>query len=230
MLLLLVACHLPSEREPDDTHADDSIAAPPDDSAAPAGATYTCVPLDQEATKGKAPVASGYEYCSLGDGTLGYTHRVGVIDAAIDPATIAASPQCGDYPGSCDDNDDCAPGSVCLADQWGDCRCIPKCRTDEDCGLGNACVPHVLDGPDGAGGLNNLNDCVPASCLSDADCPSGPCVAALDICGYHRVSSFRCWTELDECHVIADCPDAGNRDICTWMTDRFACTGKATCD
>ena len=239
MFLLLIACEL---KDPHGTPSvDDSTTVPTDDSTVPADdsstdstppeSKYTCVALDQRVPKGAAPAPSGYEYCSLGDGTLGYTHRVAAVACEIDWKTFEPEGVCTGGPGPCDVNADCPEGSVCQSDQWGHCTCVPKCMTDADCESGMVCVPTVLDALSGDGGLSNRNDCVSAECVTDDDCPSGPCVAALDICGFHSAFTFRCWTALDECHVIADCPDDyGQRAICTWLDDRFACSGKATCD
>ena len=223
----------PSTDDSTTVPTDDSKTVPADDSttdSTPREEKYTCVALDQAVPEGAAPAASGYEYCSLGDGTLGYTHRVEAVECAVDWKTFEPAGECAGGPGPCDVNADCPAGSVCQSDQWGDCRCVPKCMTDADCEAGLVCVPTVLSPGHEGGGLSNRNDCVPAECTTDADCPSGPCVAALDMCGFHSAFTFRCWTASDQCHVIADCPDDyGSRAICTWLDDRFACSGKHTC-
>jgi hypothetical protein len=227
MLAFLLACAV--SRDPAAPAVSDD-STPIDDSV-PAKEAYTCVPLQQDAPAGKAPVASGYEYCARDDGSLGYTHRVEAVDAFVDWTTFALPSECGDYPGECNAKPgDCGAGALCESDSMGGCACVPKCQTDADCGAGMACVPGVIDGPAGAGGLSNRNDCVPAGCLTDADCPSGPCVVALDRCGFRRAYQLQCWSDLDQCHVVADCPTTDGRPQCTWVDDRFACSGKSTCD
>lgn len=85
---------------------------------------------------------------------------------------------------------------------WPHCVCTYPCAQDTDCGPGFACLP-----PEAHGGGIDWPTCIPATCLTDADCPSGECgLGAVDSCDG---TSYRldCRTPDDACRVPEDCPE-----------------------
>jgi hypothetical protein len=95
------------------------------------------------------------------------------------------------------------------------------CRSNADCGAGDACVCEPL------GGYSN---CVPATCRVDADCDGGACVEALErqaadlTCATAHIA-LHCASLGDECKPGAgSCGDASDRS-CIFDTDsgRFLC-------
>lgn len=102
-----------------------------------------------------------------------------------------------------------------------DCTCVATCRTDADCGEGMACLPHE------AVHFSKVvvSQCVPASCTSAEDCPSGECGVYADIeeCSDHLFAGLACREADNECRgSTADCR--------TCETPRFNCEPYSDCD
>lgn len=186
-----------------------------------------CTPVDQYLPGGKS-APSGYEYCAVESGT-GFVHRVEVVDVADDPYgdpdAVCSNPA---WPNSCKTSADCEKGSVC--EEEGDmtgCHCIPKCRTDADCDGGSACIPNLVSPGGNESGMWGKNECLPAECVTDADCPSGWCVLHSSACGPQWAGGLHCFSDKDECRTASDCPDGIE---CYSTGGPFVCGNSVDCE
>jgi hypothetical protein len=108
-----------------------------------------------------------------------------------------------------------------------------SCRTDEDCGPGEACVCDVTWGDDHPDPGDNsepepfyrLTSCVYAECRTDADCPFGLRCGVETECR-HIIGLF-CHTPEDGCEGDADCP---GRCGYSYEDKRWFCTGHVACE
>jgi hypothetical protein len=146
----------------------------------------------------------------------GVVHREQQIACIYTPNDTPCGVE-GDPLNECSSDLDCtaAPNGSCNVEGMdGGCTCTYGCSTDEECGAGNVCL---CEGGPGT--------CVPASCVTDADCDGYRCV-------YDWAEGFACQTPFDECRfdtdcMGADCPNcAPNATACAWtcQPSEFGCT------
>ncbi|WAS93365.1 ferritin-like domain-containing protein [Nannocystis punicea] len=156
-----------------------------------------------------------------------------LMQAFVDPPTPSGFVKCDDgvihrpepreclspvTPTSCPA--DAAPESECLTDAdctekpFGSCQlnmvfggilapgdtcgCVYGCQNDADCGSGEVCR---CAGDE----LGLYTECVPATCITDADCAGELCGFSPDICE-PGVFSSHCTTPNDLCEGNGDCP------------------------
>jgi hypothetical protein len=139
---------------------------------------------------------SGFVQCSDG-----FIHRVEAVtcEAPTPMNTCVPDPT---LPAPCETAADCTerPYGACaqqLPSSGMQCACEYGCATDADCGEGEICL---------CAGLGGGPVCIPASCVTDADC-DGMCGLQTDVgfCGdVHNVMA--CLDETSECRTT--CPDA----------------------
>jgi hypothetical protein len=187
---------------------------------------YDCTPVDQYSSGGKS-APSGYEYCAV-DGTAGFMHRVKAVDVADD--FWDADAICSDeaFPNEdCKTDADCGKGGVCETSEARGCHCVPKCRTDADCGQGKACLPRMLSLGGSERVLSGDNYCIDATCLTDAECPSGWCVLSSG-CSAPIGGQLHCFTDKDECRTSGDCADA--KECYFGLDERFECNYNGSCE
>jgi hypothetical protein len=113
-------------------------------------------------------------------------------------------------------NSGCATDADCTAGQGG--RCIfagfyscacsyDTCNADSDCPTGQDCACRLTFRNTNG---NGPNQCVPANCVSDADCTSGLCSPSYSTGSCESfVVGYYCHTAQDECGVNADCVAGG---------------------
>ncbi|PCC73671.1 hypothetical protein SAMN02745121_08671 [Nannocystis exedens] len=105
------------------------------------------------------------------------------------------------------------------------CPCGGECRTDDECGVGSACLcASVYDN----NGYVSENRCVPADCRTDSDCPAGfECGVSPSMCGWGWNLELHCRTPADTCAGNEDCDGQLCRfdpDTMAWgCTDSWAC-------
>ncbi|MCY1056439.1 ferritin-like domain-containing protein [Nannocystis sp. SCPEA4] len=167
------------------------------------------------------PTPSGFVQC---DG--GIIHRPEPREC-LAPMTPSSCPADAS-PGECLVDADCTdkPFGSCQLNQVfggilapGDtCGCVYGCQTDADCATGEVCRC--------AGeGLGFFTECVPATCITDADCPGALCGFSPDICE-PGVFSSNCTTPNDLCAGDGDCdspPCRFDSDIQAWSCANAAC-------
>lgn len=141
----------------------------------------------------------------------------------------------GDAP--CDSGGECRTGADCpgTGDTRclyinGECGCRTFCRTDADCGDGEACLCRAVVPTGDARGsrtLSMLNICVRAGCRTGADCAGGACGLTVNDCG--PGGALACRTAGDTCRTDDDCPAA---ESCAFDAEagRWICQGEATCE
>ncbi|MFK7929130.1 MAG: ferritin-like domain-containing protein [Myxococcota bacterium] len=143
--------------------------------------------------------ATGFVRCT--DGVVLRT------DAIAGVANTITEPRCTLATGECTTDADCSgqSGGACL-DRSGEidyCACIYSCAQDSDCGTGQICLPPGVwsRGPE-------WGTCVPATCTTNADCPSEECsfTSYNDGCG--DVPRLACRAPADVCRVDGDCSDS----------------------
>ncbi len=221
MLLLVLACSRP-------VHPDRHSL--PDESV-PDAIEYVCEPVMQA----DGATASGVEYCAVEGGELGYVNRIAAEACAGDPR--ATVPPCHDPDeGKCAEDADCADEQVCgIATEGPYCRCYDVCASDADCGVDRACLCATqaisVNGGSGSHPLGAVDQCLPATCRTGADCASGECGAAPDVCGQGgSVIGLYCRTAEDECRSNDDC--AQPTPVCSIdvTRSRWACFESATCE
>ena len=176
-----------------------------------------------------------------------------IVQAFVDPPTPSGFVQCDGgiihrpepreclspvTPTSCPG--DASPDSECLVDAdctekpFGSCQvnmvfggilapgdscgCVYGCQTDGDCAADEVCRC--------AGeGLGLYTECVPATCITDADCPGELCGFSPDICE-PGVFSSHCTTPADTCAGDGDCdspPCSFADDLQAWTCANAAC-------
>lgn len=207
MLLLLSACASLTEKE-----------------------ERVCFELSQAATELEvydtaAPVVpSGYRYCWEGDRYRGAIDRVEAVDCVTDPHDIVGACDTTLSDADCSDDSEC-DGGICGLGAWGtSCECYATCATDDDCAADEACVCAAFALEMGAVRRTGAwNQCVAADCRSDADCASGSCGLAKDLCDWGP-RHLACRTETDACRADEDCDD-----ICTY-DGAWGCAERATCE
>jgi hypothetical protein len=222
MLSFFLACSLSG-----DSRSGDTVTGDDSDTEA---AKYTCAPVIQ--ADGKS--TSGVEYCFLDEFELGYVNRTSAEACTGDPR--ATVPECrhGDE-GSCAKDTDCAAGQVCGGGTDGPyCRCYTVCGSDADCGVDQTCLCALqeISVHEGGGAYSPgfIDQCLPSDCRTGADCASGECGAAPNICGQGGPAiGLYCRTAADECHSNDDC--APPTPVCTYDgKSRWACFEGATCE
>jgi hypothetical protein len=150
--------------------------------------------------------ATGLEYCDT-EGTRDVYRAEALACVGGIPEIFLCSEPC-----------DCSDGTTCVRSPGGKyCYCVRGCETDADCGDGSACLCEGSVPPGLAAADFSYSRCLPASCLSDADCPTGRCALAINMCA--RPSGFACRHEGDGCTSNADCRDF----LCTHYEDAWSC-------
>jgi hypothetical protein len=207
--------------------------ATPDDatSESDAPASYAC----DELAQADGTTSSGLTYCSLDDTELGYFNRTSAEACAGDPQ--ATVPACHTSDGGvCSKDADCPSGQVCGANYMGGgCICFAVCGSDADCSSGQTCLC-ALDGVSmnhGGGEYvgGSVDQCLPSTCRTGADCASGECGAAPNECGQGGdLYGFFCRTAADECRSNDDC--APPTPVCTMDQGKghWTCQEGATCE
>ncbi|MFZ6184549.1 ferritin-like domain-containing protein [Nannocystis pusilla] len=148
------------------------------------------------------PTPSGFVKCD--DGLV---HRPEPREC-LSPLTPSSCPADASPDGECLTDADCTEkpfGSCQLNMVFGGilapgdtCGCVYGCQTDNDCASGEVCRC-------AGDGLGLYTECIPATCITDADCPGEICGFAADICEPGLFSSH-CTTPADACSGDADCP------------------------
>ncbi|MCY1067131.1 ferritin-like domain-containing protein [Nannocystis sp. RBIL2] len=98
------------------------------------------------------------------------------------------------------------------------CGCVYGCQTDGDCASGEVCRC-------AGDGLGLYTECIPATCITDADCPGEICGFAADICEPGLFSSH-CTTPEDACSGDSDCPSPPcvfEDSVQSWACANAAC-------
>ncbi|HEY8376928.1 MAG TPA: ferritin-like domain-containing protein, partial [Nannocystis sp.] len=144
---------------------------------------------------------SGFVQC---DG--GIIHRPAPVEC-LAPVTPTSCPPDAADTSACHTDADCTekPFGSCQLDlvfgglnaPTDTCSCVYGCRTDADCAPGEVCRC--------AGeGLGLYTECIPADCITDADCPGQICGFSPDVCepGVHFA---HCTTPADACAGDGDC-------------------------
>jgi hypothetical protein len=146
---------------------------------------------------------TGYIKCA--DGTI---HRAAQV--ACDPAISA--PACGSNEPfkACMSDADCnaGPNGKCsslknLRDGSNYCDCVYSCVNDSDCMPGSVCVcPGVVKTS------VDWSFCAPATCITDANCPSGECGITTFYNGCYYDTALQCRAPGDVCRLTTDCVGA----------------------
>lgn len=197
--------------------------------SSPAGDTGA----DTHADDTEAVDTSAAAGMDTGDRAQGVDHRA-TATACADPAADPRAATCDSSTqgGTCGANSDCGPSQVCLLedDHSHACQCYgAACLTDDDCGVGRACVCGVATAGASCGTFRQDcgHRCVPAGCKSDGDC-AGPalCVAVHDSCG--AVTRYVCNDlQTSACASDDDCRAAW---MCSYDDDHgWRCVPKPTC-
>lgn len=95
----------------------------------------------------------------------------------------------------------------------GPCECYPGCETDDDCGVGEACLCRW--------GVTNGSRCHPVECRTNDDCASGSCALA-----FHPDAFLACRDAADGCMADDDCPE---HHVCGYDGARWACEESFIC-
>jgi hypothetical protein len=223
LLDLFLAC---SGGTSDAPAGDDTTSSAPDDSdSTPTKPHYDCTPLDQNGPDGKS-APSGYEWCAV-DATAGFMHRVKAVDVAVDPFDPDAICDDEAFEDECHSAADCEKGSACEPGTAMGCHCVPKCRTDADCGEGFACLPRMVSLGGKERVISGTNSCIGATCLTDADCPSGWCVLSSG-CTSLIGGGLVCFSDKDECRTSAECPLG--KDCYYHSSGWFQCDDYTVCE
>ncbi len=166
---------------------------------------------------------SGYVRCA--DGAINRVQQVACNEPA--PACkgtevnlgCTTDADCGATPGAKCAHYDEVPGGEIPGDS---CNCVYPCSTDSDCPAGNICACNgvvPMNAPFAA--------CVTASCVTNADCPSGECGISSYDDGCYRDIELACRTPGDPCRADAACQDgyqcvtANNSGA--WSCETFGC-------
>lgn len=161
--------------------------------------------------------SSGFEQCN--DGAV---HRTAVVPPG--PVAPITDPRCSIGGPDCAVDADCTehPAGACL--EWeGEtltCQCYYGCTSDSDCGSDQFCMPPEVQ-PAFVG--KTFAQCHYATCVTDADCPSGECTIARTQTACGDTYSLACRSADDACRTEAECE--GN-DLCFLQSGAFECRGE----
>lgn len=171
---------------------------------------------------GPSGAATGFERCA--DGVVLRSEAVTGVTTRI------AEARCTADEGTCSSDGDCTARTegACLdrGIQFPWCTCVYACSADRDCDTGQICLPPGVWEAGPAWGT-----CVPASCRTNADCPSEECSFTAWNDGCSDIVQLACRTPDDVCRTDQDCPDGTpDRSICAFDgTGTLACVGP-NCD
>lgn len=200
-LLLIFAC----SNAPSDVVTDPPVPTPTEPFPTPVN------PPCEEAPGCEGGVAEADGFWRCPDGSLNRR-----CAEAIDPRTDAGLPDDAACDGGCSGLQVCFHPECLYTPQ-----CSDACSVDADCGSGFACLPAWVQGS------QTVNTCTPATCLTNADCPSGECGFFADEDWYSGTLS--CRPEQPECRVAADCPErpdeAEYEPVCRESTCGNRCPG-----
>ncbi len=134
----------------------------------------------------------GFVWCD----ELRWVHRESV--QTCDSSLPRADTSCGQPSAECSTDAECAaePYGFCTTTAENQaCHCEYGCTQDSDCGLGELCYCRNF----------LIGVCLPATCVSDADCESGYHCAGYEgfLCG--ALEGFACQSPADECTDGNDC-------------------------
>jgi hypothetical protein len=149
-------------------------------------------------------VPTGFVQCEDG-----FIHRAEAVECLTPQA--ADDPLCEAFADTCSTTACAAkPNGSCQNNGFEGCTCHYGCTSDAECDPGQVCAC--------AGVIGQLATCIPADCVSDADCGDGLCgVSKYEGCCGDSYQ-LACAGPNEECHVTADCseelcdpeyPDAG---------------------
>ncbi|MDC0722180.1 ferritin-like domain-containing protein [Nannocystis bainbridge] len=165
------------------------------------------------------PTPSGFVKCD--DGVI---HRPEPREC-LSPSTPSTCPADASPDGECLTDADCTgkPFGSCQLNQVfggilapGDsCSCVFGCQTDSDCDTGEVCRC-------AGDGLGLHTECIPATCITDADCDGELCGFSPDICE-PGVFSSHCTTPADSCAGDGDC----DSPPCSFDGSAWACANAA---
>jgi hypothetical protein len=170
-------------------------------------------------------VPTGFVQC---DG--GFIHRAEAVEC-VTPQAVD-DPTCAAFADTCS-NTACAakPNGSCQSVGFEGCTCVYGCTSDAECDPGQVCVC--------AGVIGQIATCVPAGCVTDADCGEGLCGVSKyeDCCGDDY--QLACAGPNEECHSTADCsedlcnpeyPDAGTvMHQCNFDGEGWTCNPPGWC-
>ena len=113
--------------------------------------------------------------------------------------------------GNCLHSESVGPGGSMTS-----CGCSYACANDGDCDEGQVCA---------CAGVHGDSHCIPATCGTNADCPSGECSLSVYNDGCSTTASLHCRTTTDACRTAEDCPGDAYDIQCAvdYGNDQFAC-------
>lgn len=170
---------------------------------------------------------SGYEYCYSGGWGEGWYRRDEAV--ACETAEDAWHSACAvtDEDNPCAADADCARGVCAAGDYTDECLCVLICDEDADCEPDEACLCRLDRAEEGWSTIPARNECGPAECRTNADCPSGECALSPDMC--QNADGLFCRTEDDACRDEGDCEGP---TLCAFSSERgrWTCVEQAECE
>jgi hypothetical protein len=160
---------------------------------------HASLPCDDQTPR---PQGGGYLLCA--DGSL-RRPTAGTCEAKL-PRDTADQPLVFEQ---------CTTDTDCTEAAHGFCAygaCKYGCVEDAECESGNACFCGDF-----------IGTCVPATCRSDADCPTDQPCTGYQAVGFDTPDALACQSPLDECVTDAQCHSLNPRVSCKVQVDHRIC-------